>query len=103
MSFPMYLPSSTESSTGSSKAEPVLRRPSDITLGVIFAELTAARSANQLDRGTPRRGVAADPRADRLLISLEACAAALTVRNLPIPPSIRDELRLRRRLYTDRR
>lgn len=99
MSFPLFLPSTMDSS----KAGPVLRRPSDITLSVIFAELTAARSANKLDRGVPRRpGSGTGARADRLLISLEACEAALAARNLPIPPSIRDELRLRRRLWSDR-
>lgn len=101
MSFPMLLPSSMESSTESSKAGQVLLRPSDITLSMIFAELTAARSANQLDRGVSRPGAGAGARSDRLLLSLEACVAALTDRNLPIPPSIRDELRLRRRLLSD--
>ncbi len=96
MSFPLFLPSAPVTT------EPVRMRPSDITLGVIFAELSAARSANQLERGTPRLGTAGGPRADRLLLSLEACVSALTDRNLPIPPSIRDELRLRRSLYTTR-
>lgn len=94
MSFPLFLPSA--------QAEPLRLRPSDITLGVIFAELNAARSANQLERGAPRVGAVGGPRADRLLQSLEACETALTERNLPIPPAIRDELRLRRSLYTTR-
>jgi hypothetical protein len=97
MSFPLFLPSAPV------KTEPVRMRPSDITLGVIFSELSAARSANQQERGTPRLGTAGGPRADRLLLSLEACVSALTERNLPIPPGIRDELRLRRSLYTTRR
>ena len=95
MSYPAILQSSTSAST--------LRSPSDITLGVVFAELSAARSANQVDRGSPRSVPSAGSRRDRLLISLEACAAALAQRNLPIPPSIRDELRLRRRLWSERR
>jgi hypothetical protein len=94
MSYPAILQPSTSAST--------LRSPSDITLGVVFAELSAARSANRVDRSTPRSGSAGSHR-DRLLISLEACAAALAQRNLPIPPSIRDELRLRRRLWSERR
>jgi hypothetical protein len=93
MSYPAILQPSTSAST--------LRSPSDITLGVVFAELSAARSANRVDRSTPRSS--AGSHRDRLLISLEACAAALAQRNLPIPPSIRDELRLRRRLWSERR
>jgi hypothetical protein len=95
MSFPAILQSSTSAST--------LRSPSDITLGVVFAELSAARSANRVDRGSARSAPSAGSGRDRLLISLEACAAALAQRNLPIPPSIRDELRLRRRLWSERR
>jgi hypothetical protein len=95
MPFPVLLPAGA--------ARPALRTPADITLGVVFAELTAARSANQLDRGTARAVPAAGGRPDRLLTSLEACAAALAERQLPIPPSLRDELRLRRRLWSERR
>jgi hypothetical protein len=130
MSFPLYLPSSrplsrsrhqagpTPTSTGrptpvaappavagrlTGVGEPVRRTPSDITLAVIFAELTAARAANQAERGTPRLGNAGGPHADRLLISLETCVHALEDRNLPIPPTLRDELRLRRALYPTHR
>jgi hypothetical protein len=130
MSFPLYLPSSrplarARHQTGPTPTptpgratpaappaiagrltgvgEPVRRTPSDITLAVIFAELTAARAANQAERGTPRLGNAGGPRADRLLISLETCVHALEDRNLPIPPTLRDELRLRRALYPTHR
>ncbi|QNE19622.1 hypothetical protein F1D05_19005 [Kribbella qitaiheensis] len=129
MSFPLYLPSSrplsrsghqaaptvTSAATARPSAaspaagrltgvgEPVRRTPSDITLAVIFAELTAARAANQAERGTPRLGNAGGPRADRLLVSLETCVHALEDRNLPIPPTLRDELRLRRALYPTHR
>lgn len=124
MSFPLYLPSSRPQPRSrqvtaapapagapgvaasppvpdrlTGVGEPVRRTPSDITLAVIFAELTAARAANQAERGTPRLGNAGGPRADRLLISLETCVHALEDRNLPIPPTLRDELRLRRALY----
>lgn len=95
MPFPVLLPSPA--------ARPVLHTPADITLGVVFAELTAARSANRADRGTSRPAPSASARPDRLLTSLEACAAALTERHLPIPPTLRDELRLRRRLWSERR
>jgi hypothetical protein len=110
MAFPVFLPSTKPFRTAMFqreqapvRPEPVLRRPADITLSVIFAELTAAREANKAERGTPRVGTAGGPRADRLLLSLEACAHALAERNLPIPPSIRDELRLRRALWPSRR
>lgn len=129
MSFPLYLPSSrpqprsrqvSPAPAGARRrgpdiasppvagrltgvGEPVRRTPSDITLAVIFAELTAARAANQAERGTPRLGNAGGPRADRLLISLETCVHALEDRNLPIPPTLRDELRLRRALYPTHR
>ncbi|TCM46072.1 hypothetical protein EV644_103652 [Kribbella orskensis] len=97
MSFPLFLQSSAEQSG------PIRLRPADITLNALFAELTEARSANQLERGAPRLGTAGGRRADRLLQSLEACAAALEDRNLPIPPSLRDELRLRRSLHATSR
>lgn len=95
MPFPTVLPSRLPRSG--------LHSPTDITLGVVFAELTAARSANQQDRGTSRAAPSAGARPDRLLTSLEACAAALAERRLPIPPGLRDELRLRRRLWSERR
>jgi hypothetical protein len=112
MAFPVFLPSTKPFRTElfqrrpaepQAQPQPVRRRPADITLSVIFAELTAARAANQAERGTPRVGTAGGPRADRLLVSLEACARALADRNLPVPPSIRDELRLRRALWPTHR
>ena len=85
------------------ESRPSLRSPADITLGMVFAELTAARSAHQLDRVSSRPVPAAGGRPDRLLTSLEACVAALAERRLPVPPALRDELRLRRRLWSERR
>jgi hypothetical protein len=110
MALPVFLPSTKPFRTemfqhepAPVRPEPVLRRPTDITLGVIFAELSAARAETKAERGAPRVGTAGGPRADRLLMSLEACARALAERNLPIPPSIRDELRLRRALWPTHR
>jgi hypothetical protein len=84
-------------------SRPSLRSPADITLGMVFAELTAARAAHQVDRVSSRPAPAAGGRPDRLLTSLEACATAPAERRLPIPPTLRDELRLRRRLWSERR
>ena len=96
MSFPLLQPSAEQ-------AGPVRLKPADITLNALFTELTRARSENQVERGAPRLGTAGGRRADRLLQSLEACAAALEERRLPIPPSLRDELRLRRSLHATSR
>ncbi len=65
----------------------------------LHEDLVAARSLVQAERSSspriPERSRVAE--AD-LLVCLEAFAAALTARGIPIPRGLRDELRLRRLL-----
>jgi hypothetical protein len=71
----------------------------DDSLEGLQEQLAAARESVQSQRSGPqplpsrRRIATAD-----LLACLEAFVAALRARRLPIPPRIRDELRLRRAL-----
>lgn len=74
------------------------RSAADHDLRCLFDEITSARVADRQARGqrhpdSPSRGDAA-----RLVLSLVAYARALEQYRLPVPPAIRDELRLRRGL-----
>jgi hypothetical protein len=72
----------------------------DLVLARLYADLVAARAAVQGYRHAPRvRGRRSD--AD-LLECLEAYAAALDRYRLPVPGRVRDELRLRRLLATEK-
>ncbi|NIK61574.1 hypothetical protein [Kribbella shirazensis] len=69
----------------------------DRELSHLFAEVESARAADRVSRGSrhpsaPLRGDAA------LASSLGAYATALLKYRLPVPPVIRDELRLQRSL-----
>jgi hypothetical protein len=66
-------------------------------LAALRAELVAARAAYQVERaGRLASPNGPQPRRAHLLTCLEEYAAALTDRRLPVPPGLRDELRLRR-------
>lgn len=68
-------------------------------LVVLRAELTAARAALAADRTGPQTSPAAHQAASaELLHCLQTYVAALTERRLPVPPALRDELRLRQGL-----
>ena len=83
---PMPPPSAANQSFGS---DPLL---------MLFQEVTSARAAMVVARraplGTP--GLVEGSRT-RLLRALEAYAAELDARNLPVPYGIRDDLRIQRR------
>jgi hypothetical protein len=71
----------------------------DAALGLLYQDLVAAREAAESQRHGPQgapnhRRVAAT----ELLGCLEAYVAALLRCRLPVPPQIRDEVRLRRAL-----
>lgn len=70
----------------------------DVSLSFLLAELLAARAALALELSRPRNGPPVDARMT-LLACLEAYAAALTERRLPIPPRMRDDLRLQRAFF----
>jgi hypothetical protein len=65
----------------------------------LFQEVIAARAALTVARRAPlgRSRLVDAPRA-RLLGALEAYTAELNSRNLPVPYSIRDDLRIQRRI-----
>lgn len=75
----------------------------DEILAMLMGELQKARAAWAAERGEARHGGSPteSPARVRLLAALEAYAAALDSRHLPLPPSIRDELRLRRGVRGD--
>jgi hypothetical protein len=74
----------------------------DLVLARLYADLVAARAAVQGYRHAPRvRGRRSVADAD-LLECLEAYAAALDRYRLPVPGRVRDELRLRRLLATEK-
>jgi hypothetical protein len=70
-------------------------------LAALFADLDAARAANRQARrsGQPARNNT-EGDSTRLITALRAYAAAMELHRLPVPPPIRDELRLRRQLPT---
>jgi hypothetical protein len=74
------------------------RTAEDHDLLHLLAEVRSARAADRVTRGVPRRGSAPSSDASRLAASLTAYARALESYRLPVPPAIRDELRLRRAL-----
>lgn len=70
------------------------RSAADHDLGQLFAEIRSARAADRKARGQRRPDVPSHS-ASRLVLSLGAYATALEQYRLPVPPVIRDELRLR--------
>jgi len=84
----------TPTPVGDPRAEFVGARPDEpLTL---WNEVVKARGVLEQERQSPGgRGSSSPARAD-LLLALEAYAASLTHRRLPIPYVLRDELRLRR-------
>jgi hypothetical protein len=74
------------------------RSVADHDLSHLFADVLSARSADRLARGAGRRPDTARSDSGRLAASLKAYAEALESYGLPVPRSIRDELRLRRQL-----
>lgn len=70
----------------------------DVSLSVLLDELMSARAALADELSRPRKGPAVHGRT-RLLACLEAYSAALTARRLPIPPRLRDDLRLQRAFF----
>ena len=77
---------------------PALQRPNDVDLPSLLADLLTAKDAVARDP-TPGRNHRPAPGRARLLACMEAYSAALTARQLPIPPRLRDDLRLHRALY----
>jgi len=70
----------------------------DASLSFLLAELLSARAALAVELSQPRNGSPVGGRFT-LLACLEAYTAALTARRLPIPPRLRDDLRLQRAFF----
>jgi CubicO group peptidase (beta-lactamase class C family) len=77
---------------------PARVRPNDVDLPSLLLDLLAARAAVAQDT-TQARNRRPTPERAKLLACMEAYSAALTARQLPIPPRLRDDLRLHRALY----
>ena len=78
---------------------PGCSRPNDVDLPSLLVDLLSARDAvaNDLTQGRHHQP---SPGRAKLLACMEAYSAALTARQLPIPPRLRDDLRLHRALYS---
>jgi hypothetical protein len=74
------------------------RFATDHALLDLFADIMSARAADRQARGLRRTDAPSRSDANRLSLSLDAYASALEQYRLPVPPVIRDELRLRRGL-----
>lgn len=98
-SDPAPASSSNDATAASAVPGPAHRRPADVDLPSLLVDLLAARDAVAHDL-TPGRNHQPSPGRARLLACMEAYSAALTARQLPIPPRLRDDLRLHRALYS---
>jgi hypothetical protein len=73
----------------------------DRDLAALFADLDAARAADhQARRSLPPDRNRSELETMRLVTALRACADALERHGLPVPRTIRDQIRLRRQPRT---
>jgi hypothetical protein len=101
LSLPDPAPESTSNddlgaSAGTSQSR---QRPNDVDLPSLLVDLLTARDAVAHDP-TPGRHHHPAPGRAKLLACMEAYSAALTARQLPVPPRLRDDLRLHRALFS---
>jgi len=101
LSFPDPTPASTSNDNLGAPAVtgPPRQRPNDVDLPSLLADLLTAKDAVAHDQ-TPGRNHRPPPCRAKLLACMEAYSAALTALRLPIPPRLRDDLRLHRALYS---
>ena len=78
---------------------PARQPPNDVDLPSLLVDLLTAKDVVAHDL-TPGRNHQPSPARAKLLACMEAYSAALTARQLPIPPRLRDDLRLHRALYS---
>ena len=78
---------------------PARHLPNGVDLPSLLVELLTAKDVVAHDL-TPGRNHQPSPARAKLLACMEAYSAALTARRLPIPPRLRDDLRLHRALYS---
>jgi hypothetical protein len=101
LSFPDPAPATTSNDDLGAPAVtgPAHQRPNDVDLPSLLVDLLTAKDAVAHDP-TPGRNHRPSPSRAKLLACMEAYSAALTARQLPIPPRLRDDLRLHRALYS---
>jgi hypothetical protein len=93
-------PATASTSNGASAVTgPARQRPNRVDLPSLLVDLLAAKDAVAHDL-TPGRNHQPSPARAKLLACMEAYSAALTAQQLPIPPQLRDDLRLHRALYS---
>jgi hypothetical protein len=101
VSVPDPAPASTsiDNHAASAVTGPAGQRPNDVDLPSLLVDLLTAKDAVAHD-SAPGRNHRPPPGRAKLLACMEAYSAALTARQLPIPPRLRDDLRLHRALYS---
>ena len=102
VSFPDQAPASTSNDNldASAVTGPARQRPNDVDLPSLLVDLLTAKDAVAHDVA-PGRNHRPPPGRAKLLACMEAYSAALIARRLPIPPRLRDDLRLHRALYSE--
>jgi hypothetical protein len=96
---PTPAPTSVDDLGPPAVTSPARQPPNDVDLPSLLADLLTAKEAVAHDP-TPGRNHQPPPARARLLACTEAYSAALTTRQLPIPPRLRDDLRLHRALFS---
>jgi hypothetical protein len=96
---PAPAPTSNDSLRASAITGPARQRPNGVDLPSLLVDLLTAKDAVAHDL-TQGRNHQPPPGRAKLLACMEAYSAALTARQLPIPPRLRDDLRLHRALYS---
>jgi hypothetical protein len=101
LSVPDPAPASTTNDIlgASAVTGPARQGPNDVDLPSLLMDLLAAKDAVAHDV-TPGRNHRPSPGRAKVLACMEAYTAALIARQLPIPPRLRDDLRLHRALYS---
>ena len=96
---PVPVSTSDDHLDASAVTGPARQRRNDVDLSSLLVDLLTAKDAVAHDL-TPGRNHQPPPGRARVLACMEAYSAALTARQLPIPPRLRDDLRLHRALYS---
>jgi len=96
---PAHASTSNDNLGASAVAGSARKRPNDVDLPSLLVDLLTAKDAVAHDL-TPGRNHQPPPGRAKVLACMEAYTAALTARRLPIPPRLRDDLRLHRALYS---
>lgn len=97
--YPAPAPTSHDNLGVSAVTGPARQPPNGVDLPSLLVDLLTAKDVVAHDL-TPGRNHQPSPARANLLACMEAYSAALIARQLPIPPRLRDDLRLHRALYS---